>query len=330
MDIHASIFLLILILTQVNGHLKVVQHSVPDLPTKTYFYETQSSSDFKSATTWCKQLGGNLPIIHNIDDLTFLTNKVIASQPGSTDTSKTWLGLVKKDSLCGSWLDDTSVNITFNWIANEGCEHCHEHCCAMYLSSGSVNGQTKMGITSCAQNGKMVCVVDGDSLDPVSLTQMMQDIEEQLKHMSGMAEQSQEEFLTANQQLLLVQHQIQLLTDWIAEHDDKMLNLTVSHDNEMKNGIKSLTKNLWTTNALLWTILSIILCVVIISGLANCCSRTDDGNDMHETSVAYVTGEERVNYGYGNSPPPQIPTPSCSSSNFKANNLYYGREPCSL
>ena len=305
--------LLLILSVSVEGHLRLFHQNVAGRK-KTYFYETGVSSDFEGTNFWCRQLGGRLPIIHTTDDLSFLTGTVVSGA-----NANTWLGLRKEGDSCSEWMDGTKVNITFNWITNARCENCFSECCAMYVT---VSGH--MGFASCSTNHLQVCVLDGSSMDPLTLTNKLMATE---LAMEELQEESNEKLMEARQQLDKTMKKISELEDWVNKHGSKIASITATHDEDMKKEVDDLKKKSSTSNALLWTILSIMTVLIVIMGFISYCSRRNPMPVFREDSVAYIANEDRLNF---NSAGPSSPSNNTSNNTSrKTNNLYRGeRDEC--
>ena len=304
-----TLVLLLILSVSVDGHLKLFHQNVAGRK-KTYFYETGVSSDFEGTNAWCRQLGGRLPIIHTTDDLSFLTGTVV-----SGTSSGTWLGLKKEGTSCSEWMDGTQVNISFTWNPNARCEHCQQECCAMHVTGTGV-----MGISSCSSNLLQVCVLDGSSMDPLTLTNKLMATELAMKELQ---EESNEKMAEARQQLDKTMKKLSQLEDWVSKHGSKIASITTTHDKDMKKEIDDLKKKSSTSNALLWSILSIMTVLIVIMGFISYCSRRNPLPVFREDSVAYIASEDRLNF---NSPGPSSPS---NNTSRKTNNLYRGeRDEC--
>jgi hypothetical protein len=285
-----------------DAHLKINQQILLG-SSKTWFYETQVTADYEASKAWCRQLGGQLPIIHTIDDLNFLKN-VVLGNPGS-DFGKTWLGLEKQQN-CSTWNDGTPLNITVNWVSSDICQSCFGPCCAMYLQH-----QGKMGIIHCTHSARMVCVLDGSSMDPIKMTEKLTDTENK---MNQLQKETRETFTDAENELRKALVELKKLQIAVTDHETMMVNLTDAHDKDIKAEMKKLKTSTKSSNVLLWVNLTLMITLMITMGVIGYFGR----NKYPNTSVAYVSNQDTLDFS----------SQRLTDTSRKANNLYPERDQC--
>ena len=282
----------------------------------TYYKLTGIGYNFTSALDWCHGLGGQLPIILTEKELDFLADKVIVKDDeAGTGAIITWMGLKKEKGHCSHWLDKTPVNMTFSYDST--CESCPHSCCAMnMLNLGPFH--KKMGFYSCSSTSKAVCVVDEEKTRVlpekvayltklyVELNGSLQDLSQKTCNNFDQVKLNAREF----QSLSMKEHNELKKTlgetrHKLSETENKLKKLqTWIDDNVNIKEIESLKKSSSTSNILHGITLGMIGCLAVILGVIGYRIRRNSLPVTQETSVAYVAGEEMLNFSSAESSSP--------------------------
>lgn len=223
-----------------ESHLILKQRTI-DGQTKTYYKMVGVTNNFQSTIEWCRRLGGHLPIILNQDEFHFFADHVIGKNNDiGGDLSKTWMGLKKDKGSCSFWLDGTPVNLSFDYYSR--CESCTAPCCAMYMWNDQ--DHKKMGFQQCQSEAKAVCVLDDQTMDPVSLTKLAEGVSESFKTLS---ENTDKQLEMLEKEIKEFESSLSQSQRSLQKHEDDTIALYENHDKDVKKGYQDLLSSTSTT-----------------------------------------------------------------------------------
>ena len=104
-----------------------------------------------ASISWCRVLGGELPFIHNQEDMDFLTDEVISSE-----YTGWWIGLKRNSGSCKHYLDGSLLDYNFTYHDGKTCSSCSSDNCALIALSTQPK---KVSFTNSKDNRKPVCII---------------------------------------------------------------------------------------------------------------------------------------------------------------------------
>ena len=87
---------------------------------------------FDKALSWCREMGGDLPAIHDDEDLDFLADAVYDTleDKNQTKLNYVWIGVKANNGECSHYTDGSDVDFNFTYIGFD-CSLCPN--CAMLM-----------------------------------------------------------------------------------------------------------------------------------------------------------------------------------------------------